>query len=89
MLRNNRTKGLKCLIIVKHTPLFNIIIYLYNSKQLLIQLQASKNLTVQQVKKSFERCCSRLNRSRVKPKKTTTMCVTWRRDGDMNAHNGE
>ena len=49
-VRYNEAQGLKCLIIVKYTPLFNIIIYLYNSKQLLIQLQASKNLTAQQVK---------------------------------------
>lgn len=50
-VRYNEVQVLKCLIIVKYTPLFNIIIYLYNSKQLLIQLQASKNLTAQQVKK--------------------------------------
>lgn len=68
-VRYNEAQILKYLIIVKYTPLFNIIIYLYNSKQLLIQLQGSKNLTVQQVKESFERCCSRLNRRRITPEK--------------------
>ena len=49
-VRYNEAQGLKCLIIVKYTPLFNIIIYLYNSKQLLTPLQARINLNAQQVK---------------------------------------